>query len=363
MARDDGGRLHDFVAGRYAELRRSAFLMCGDWALADEHTQRSLARLVAEIRRTAVDDPDAFIYSHLMTSFLHRRSRNRQHLFVATPRTAPETTSDTIPPPTNEPIPPFAPPAAARHGSCGVSPTEQPRSRKIAKNRGGEVVGDAEEERDGAAGPRFDPEASAEVERGAEVEVAAGGERGAEVTAGVGRGAGVEVAAGGERGAEVTAGVGRGAGVEVAAGVERGAEVTAEVGRGAEVEVAARGERGAEAEMAAGAERGGLAEARVQSATTGEAGRDAALGDGDDEDEDEALTVGAGDPIRTILVLDALHKLAPRCRAVLILRHWDGFAVDETADMLGLADERVDAYESAGLAALDYLLAEKEPAR
>ena len=75
------------------------------------------------------------------------------------------------------------------------------------------------------------------------------------------------------------------------------------------------------------------------------------------------MSVGAGDPIRTSLVVDALHKLAPRCRAVLVLRHWDGFAVDETADMLGLADERVDAYEAAGLAALDYLLAAKEPAR
>ena len=31
--------------------------------------------------------------------------------------------------------------------------------------------------------------------------------------------------------------------------------------------------------------------------------------------------------------------------------------------MLGLADERVDSYEAAGLAALDYLLADKEPAR
>ena len=71
------------------------------------------------------------------------------------------------------------------------------------------------------------------------------------------------------------------------------------------------------------------------------------------------------DPVRTILVLDALHKLSLRCRAVLILRHWEGFAADETADMLGLSDDRVDAYDAAGLAALDYLLhhaAELQPA-
>jgi DNA-directed RNA polymerase specialized sigma24 family protein len=176
MASDDGGGLPDFVAARYAELRRSAFLMCGDWALADELTRKSLARLVTVSRRTTVDDPDAFAYSHLMAEFQRRRFRRRrarrQHLFVAATQPAPEA-------------------------------------------------------------------------------VAAGGTAGA----------------------------------------------------------------------------------------------------------------GATDPIRTILVLDALHKLTTRCRAVLVLRHWDGFAVDETADMLGLADERVDAYEAAGLAALDYLLAVKLPAR
>src|SRR4029453_14640242 len=69
----------------------------------------------------------------------------------------------------------------------------------------------------------------------------------------------------------------------------------------------------------------------------------------------------ADDPVRTVLVLDALHKLSPRRRAVLVLRHWDGFGVDETADMLGLADARVEAYEAAGLAALDDLLATGEP--
>ena len=45
-----------------------------------------------------------------------------------------------------------------------------------------------------------------------------------------------------------------------------------------------------------------------------------------------------------------------------MLRHWDGFAVDETADMLGLPDARVEAYEAAGLAALEELLATGEAA-
>jgi DNA-directed RNA polymerase specialized sigma24 family protein len=64
----------------------------------------------------------------------------------------------------------------------------------------------------------------------------------------------------------------------------------------------------------------------------------------------------------SILLLDALHKLAPRCRAVLVLRYWDGFDVDATGAMLDLDDERVAAYEKAGLAALEKLLIESEAA-
>ena len=63
-----------------------------------------------------------------------------------------------------------------------------------------------------------------------------------------------------------------------------------------------------------------------------------------------------------ILLLDALHKLAPRCRAVLVLRYWDGFDLDATGAMLDLDDERVAAYEKAGLAALEKLLTESETA-
>jgi len=59
----------------------------------------------------------------------------------------------------------------------------------------------------------------------------------------------------------------------------------------------------------------------------------------------------------SILLLDALHKLAPRCRAVLVLRYWDGFDVDATGAMLDLDDDRVEAFEQAGLAALERLMA------
>jgi DNA-directed RNA polymerase specialized sigma24 family protein len=64
-----------------------------------------------------------------------------------------------------------------------------------------------------------------------------------------------------------------------------------------------------------------------------------------------------GDSVHTVLVLDALHGLAPRCRAVLVLRHFCGLAIDETADALDLDDSRVLALEAAGLGAFEGLLA------
>ena len=200
MGKDEA--LHDFVAGRYPELRRSAFLMCGDWALADELTQSSLAHLVAETQRGGVEDPDAFVYAHLMAAFQHRPAR-REHVFVA------------------------APEAATRDDTAG------------------------------------------------------------DQTAGGDKPAGGDDTAGGEM------------------------------------------------------------------AGNNAAGDDTA---GDDDQARAADEPSGEDQIRTVLVLDALHRLAPRCRAVLVLRHWTGFAVDETADVLGLPDERVQAYEAAGLAALERLL-------
>jgi DNA-directed RNA polymerase specialized sigma24 family protein len=74
-------------------------------------------------------------------------------------------------------------------------------------------------------------------------------------------------------------------------------------------------------------------------------------------------SAGAGGvAAESILLLDALHKLAPRCRAVLVLRHWDGFDADAVSAMLDLDDERVAAYERAGLAALERLLTDSEAA-
>jgi DNA-directed RNA polymerase specialized sigma24 family protein len=154
MSADDEA-LREFVASRLPHLRRSAFLMCGDWELATELARTSLARVVADARRGAVADPDLYAYADLM-EVCRRRNRRREHVFVA---------------------------------SAGA---------------------------DGVAA-------------------------------------------------------------------------------------------------------------------------------------------------ESILLLDALHKLAPRCRAVLVLRYWDGFGVDATGAMLDLDDDRVEAYEQAGLAALERLMARAAP--
>ena len=64
----------------------------------------------------------------------------------------------------------------------------------------------------------------------------------------------------------------------------------------------------------------------------------------------------------SILLLDALHKVTPRCRAVLALRYFDGVDVPTAGAVLDLEDDRVTAYEQAGLAALERLLTVAETA-
>jgi DNA-directed RNA polymerase specialized sigma24 family protein len=74
--------LREFVASRLPHLRRSAFLMCGDWELATDLARASLARVVADTRRGAVADPDVYAYADLMET-CRRRNRRREHVFVA----------------------------------------------------------------------------------------------------------------------------------------------------------------------------------------------------------------------------------------------------------------------------------------
>ncbi|MCM4080371.1 hypothetical protein [Paractinoplanes hotanensis] len=87
MSGDNDTSLREFVTSRLPQLRRSAFLMCGDWRMATELTRATLARLVADSRRGVVADPDIYAYADLMEA-CRRRNRRREHVFVASPGTA-----------------------------------------------------------------------------------------------------------------------------------------------------------------------------------------------------------------------------------------------------------------------------------
>jgi hypothetical protein len=74
--------LREYVTSRLPSLRRSAFLMCGDWELATELSEACLARVVDGTRRGAVADADVYVYADLMEA-CRRRNRRREHVFVA----------------------------------------------------------------------------------------------------------------------------------------------------------------------------------------------------------------------------------------------------------------------------------------
>jgi DNA-directed RNA polymerase specialized sigma24 family protein len=95
MGGDDDAGLLEFVATRYPHLRRSAFLMCGDWAVAGEVVEQALATLVADLRRREIEDPDGYAYAEVMAAFPRGRSR-REHVFVAPPGAVTADPTETI---------------------------------------------------------------------------------------------------------------------------------------------------------------------------------------------------------------------------------------------------------------------------
>ena len=56
--------LHEYVETRYVHLRRTAFVLCGEWHWADDLVQTALAKIVVAARhgrveRTSPLSPDA----------------------------------------------------------------------------------------------------------------------------------------------------------------------------------------------------------------------------------------------------------------------------------------------------------------
>jgi RNA polymerase sigma-70 factor (sigma-E family) len=81
MSSEGEEELRAFVAARYPHLRRTAFLLCGDWHRADDLVQTALARVVVAVRRRTVDNLDAYARTTLLRTFLddnHRVWRRRE---------------------------------------------------------------------------------------------------------------------------------------------------------------------------------------------------------------------------------------------------------------------------------------------
>lgn len=66
----------EYVAARLEPLRRTAYLLCGDWHTADDLVSTALVRLLRHWRRvSAMDSPDAYVRRMLLRVWLDERRR------------------------------------------------------------------------------------------------------------------------------------------------------------------------------------------------------------------------------------------------------------------------------------------------
>ncbi len=85
---DDPGGFAAYVAARQATLLRSAWMLSGDWAHAEDLVQSALVRVLPHWSRVRDDDPDGYAYRILLNCYLSwwRRVRPREPV----PRELPE---------------------------------------------------------------------------------------------------------------------------------------------------------------------------------------------------------------------------------------------------------------------------------
>ena len=66
----------EYVSARMDSFRRTAYLLCGDWHLADDLVSTALLKLLRHWRRVAVmDDPDAYVRRVILRCLLDERRR------------------------------------------------------------------------------------------------------------------------------------------------------------------------------------------------------------------------------------------------------------------------------------------------
>ncbi|GAB3833716.1 SigE family RNA polymerase sigma factor [Dactylosporangium cerinum] len=85
MNQEIESELHEYVESRYAHLRRTAFLLCGEWHRAEDLVQTALARVVVAARRGRVESLDAYSRQVLLRVYLddnQRGSRRRERTWA-----------------------------------------------------------------------------------------------------------------------------------------------------------------------------------------------------------------------------------------------------------------------------------------
>jgi RNA polymerase sigma-70 factor (sigma-E family) len=78
----------EYVGGRLDQLRRTAFLLCGDWHTADDLVSTALVKLLKHWGRvSAMSNVDAYVRRVLLRAWLDERRRpwRREHTRAAVP--------------------------------------------------------------------------------------------------------------------------------------------------------------------------------------------------------------------------------------------------------------------------------------
>ncbi|HEX5541528.1 MAG TPA: SigE family RNA polymerase sigma factor [Micromonospora sp.] len=66
----------DYVAARLDQLRRTAYLLCGNWHTADDLVSTALVKLLRHWHRvSAMENPDAYVRRVLLRAWLDERRR------------------------------------------------------------------------------------------------------------------------------------------------------------------------------------------------------------------------------------------------------------------------------------------------
>jgi RNA polymerase sigma-70 factor (sigma-E family) len=86
----EGVTIEEYVAARYVSLRRLAFLLCGDWAEAEDLVQTALVRCERRWSRICGDDPHAYVRRSVINAAHSWRRQHRANLALPETLAAPD---------------------------------------------------------------------------------------------------------------------------------------------------------------------------------------------------------------------------------------------------------------------------------